>query len=165
VWNHQRVHTKAAWLHAKRRIKGSEVGTVIQRERVVRFKAYRFILSCIFTSKPLSMQIRLVWTVDSPITSYFWFLLFFHSYCTLLFHEHGHNKCYVHVYVYVYVFGFFCLFASLGAGGFECACMTECLAVSASVFALKYGRRYAFARHMALSCPGTVLDSPDVLLF
>lgn len=25
--------------------------------------------------------------------------------------------------------------------------------------------RYVFARHMALSCPGTVLGSPDVLLF
>lgn len=65
------MHTKSAWLHANKKIKGSEVGTVIQRERVVCFKAYHFILSCIFTSKPLSMQISLAWTVDSPITSYF----------------------------------------------------------------------------------------------
>ncbi len=76
VWNHQPLHTKSAWLHANQKIKGSEVGTVIQRERVVCLKAYRFIPSCIFTSKPLSMQISLVWTVDSPITSYFCLFFF-----------------------------------------------------------------------------------------
>lgn len=76
VWNHQSVHTKSAWLHASEKIKGSEVGTVIQRERVVCSQAYHFIPSCIFTSKPLSMQISLVWTVDPPITSYFCFSSF-----------------------------------------------------------------------------------------
>lgn len=76
VRNHQSVHTKSAWLHASEEIKGSEVGTVIQRERVVCSQAYHFIPSCIFTSKPLSMQISLVWTVDPPITSYFCFSSF-----------------------------------------------------------------------------------------
>lgn len=73
VRNHQPVHTKSAWLHASKKIKGSEVGTVIQGERVVCLQAYRFIPSCIFTSKPLSMQISLVWTVDPPITAHFCF--------------------------------------------------------------------------------------------
>lgn len=79
VWNHQPLHTKSAWLHANKKIKGSEVGTVIQRERVVCLKAYRFIPSCIFTSKPLSMQISLVWTVGP--SNHILLLLFLFSFC------------------------------------------------------------------------------------
>lgn len=84
-------------------------------------------------------------------------------------HERWHNEgVWVCMCVCLCVGGifFFCLFASLGAGRFECACMNECLGLCACVFVFPVCVcRYMIARHMALSCPGTVLCSPDVLLF
>lgn len=125
MWNHQQACTKSAWLHARRRIKGSEVGTVIRIDRVVCFKAYCFILSCIFTSKLGSMQISLVW----HWTHILLWLFLFCCCCTLL--------CTIAVHRFVQVwrgFFFFTCLQVLGAGCFEWACMSECLALCAPMF-------------------------------
>lgn len=142
------------------------MGTVIQRERVVCFKAYHFILSCIFTSKPLSMQISLAWTVDSPITSYFFSFALTAPCCAWALAQW---RC-MGVYVCVSVCrgDFFFLLVCKFGGRQIWVCMHAWMNVWVCVHVCLCSLcvcRYMIARHMALSCPGTVLCSPDVLLF
>ena len=101
-------------------------------------------------------------------------------------HEGRHNECIVRACVWLCVcvcvcevggFLYFLILLVRKFGGrqrLECACMNKCFGVSVSVCVCVCVCVFRYvctvvgmccARHMALSCPGTALGSPDVLLF